>query len=57
MRALSEQQRVAVVLVHAYGWDRKDAADLLGTSLSTLDTHLNRGLRKLRTVLGVELDG
>ena len=56
MRALSERQRVAVVLVHAYGWDRKEAANLLGTSLSTLDTHLNRGLRKLRTVLGVELD-
>jgi DNA-directed RNA polymerase specialized sigma24 family protein len=56
MRALSEQQRVAVVLVHAYGWDRKETAHLLGTSVSTLDTHLNRGLEKLRAALGVELD-
>jgi DNA-directed RNA polymerase specialized sigma24 family protein len=57
MRTLSERQRIAVVLVHAYGWDRKETADLLGTSPSTLSTHLDRGLRKLRTALGVELNG
>jgi len=50
---LSEKQRVAVVMVHAYDWPRHEAADLLGVSVSTLDTHLQRGLAKLRTGLGV----
>jgi DNA-directed RNA polymerase specialized sigma24 family protein len=57
MRTLSERQRIAVVLVYAYGWDRQETADLLGLSVSTLNTHLNRGLEKLRTALGVEAHG
>jgi len=52
--ALSEKQRVAVVMVHAYDWPRHEAAELLGVSVSTLDTHLQRGLAKLRNGLGVE---
>ncbi len=28
--ALSEQQRVVVVLVHGYGWSQREVADLLG---------------------------
>ena len=51
---LTEKQRVAVVMVHAYDWSRVEAASLLGVSVSTLDTHLGRGLRKLRAALGVE---
>jgi DNA-directed RNA polymerase specialized sigma24 family protein len=50
---LSERQRLAVVLVHAYGWDRGEVADLVGVSASTIDTHLARGLSKLRRSLGV----
>ena len=57
LAGLSERQRLAVVLVHAYGWDRRETAHLLGISLSALDTHLNRGLDKLRAALGVTLDG
>jgi DNA-directed RNA polymerase specialized sigma24 family protein len=57
IRSLSESQRVAVVMVHAYGWSRQETAHLLGTSLSTLDTHLSRGLQNLRTALGVGSDG
>ena len=53
MRTLSKRQRIAVVLVHAYGWRRGEVAELLGTSVSTLDNHLSRGLTKLRTSLGV----
>ena len=45
---LSEKQRVAVVMVHAYDWPRHEAAELLGVSVSTLDTHMQRGLAKLR---------
>lgn len=53
LRRLSEKQRVAVVMVHAYGWSREETASLLGSSISTVDTHLQRGLSKLRNELGV----
>lgn len=52
--ALSEKQRLAVVMVHAYEWSRDEVAAMLGISVSTLDTHLRRGLAKLRDGLGVE---
>jgi RNA polymerase sigma-70 factor (ECF subfamily) len=52
--ALSEKQRLAVVLVHAYGWDRRETADIVGISVSSIDTHLSRGLSRLRKSLGVE---
>lgn len=55
--ALSEKQRVAVVMVHAYDWPRQETAALLGVSVSTLDTHLQRGLGKLRNGLGVQSYG
>jgi len=51
---LSERQRLAVVLVHAYGWDRVEVADLARISVSSVDTHLSRGLSRLRSSLGVE---
>jgi DNA-directed RNA polymerase specialized sigma24 family protein len=54
LEKLSERQRLAVVLVHAYGWDRADVAGLAQVSVSAVDTHLARGLSKLRTSLGVE---
>ena len=54
LSGLSQRQRVAVVMVHAYDWSREEAASVLGVSVSTLDTHLQRGLRKLRASLGVE---
>ncbi|NNF63155.1 MAG: sigma-70 family RNA polymerase sigma factor [Acidimicrobiia bacterium] len=54
LSGLSEKQRVAVVMVHAYEWSRGEAAEVLGVSVSTLDTHLQRGLAKLRDGLGVQ---
>ena len=56
LRKLSEKQRVAVVMIHAYGWSREEAASLMGLSVSTVDTHLQRGLSKLRRQLGVTAD-
>ena len=56
LTSLSEKQRLAVVLVHAEGWTRAEAAELMGVSVSALDTHLARGLSRLRSELGVELD-
>ncbi len=54
LRRLSTSQRTAVVLVEGYGWQLHEVAELLGTSVSTVNTHLRRGLAKLRDDLGVE---
>lgn len=54
LAALTEQQRCAVVLVHAHGWSLVEAADVLGVSVSSLRNHLRRGLAKLRAHLGVD---
>ena len=51
---LWEKQRLAVVLVYAFGWERGEVAELAGVSVSSIDTHLARGLSKLRRSLGVE---
>ena len=50
---LPEQQRVSVVLVHAFGWAIVDVAELLGVSHSTIRTHLARGLASLQSALEV----
>jgi DNA-directed RNA polymerase specialized sigma24 family protein len=52
LASLSNQQRAAVLLVHAHGWTQVEAADALGCSVSTLRNHLGRGMRRLRTCLG-----
>ena len=53
---LSEQQRVAVFLIYGMDWKRGDVADLLGISETSVGTHLDRGLSKLRRRLGVSID-
>lgn len=53
LQRLSEQQRQAVLLVHASGCTLAEAAAVLGISVSTLRNHLDRGLARLRTHLGV----
>ena len=53
LRSLSRRQRMAVVLVHAYGWTQRETADVMGVSPDTVRTHLERGLAKLRSVLEV----
>ena len=50
---LSDQQRLAVVLVHGFGWTMRDVAHLTGTKVPTIQTHLDRGLSKLRAYLEV----
>jgi len=52
---LSERQRVVVILVYSFGWSQTEAAEFLGVSLGTVQTHLKRGLQRLRSRLGVEL--
>ena len=51
---LSERQRIVVVLVHSLGWSQTETAELLGVSIGTVHTHLERGLQRLRSALGVE---
>lgn len=53
---LSERQRVAVFLIHGMDWKRQDVADLLGISVNSVGSHLDRGLAKLRSRLGVSAD-
>ena len=55
VRGLSEKQRIAVVLVLAYSWTRREVAETVGISVSSVDTHLARGLDRLRATLGVEI--
>jgi DNA-directed RNA polymerase specialized sigma24 family protein len=53
---LSKQQRVSVVLIEGFGYTHQEVADLLNVSRSTVQKHLERGLHKLRTELGVGID-
>lgn len=52
---LSEQQRLVVALVHGYGWSLSEVAELLEVSKSTVQSYADRGLRRLRRQMGVEL--
>lgn len=53
---LSTMQRMAVVLVHAYGWTHAEAAQVMDVAEPTAKTHVQRGLSKLRTSLEVQTD-
>ena len=53
---LTEQQRVCLVLAHAYGWTHREVADLLELRPSSVQNHIERGLAKLRLALGVATD-
>ncbi len=53
LEELTEPQRVSVVLVHALGWSLQDTADVLDISVSSVRTHIQRAMTKLRTALQV----
>ena len=48
---LSDQQRTAVMLVHAFGWTVRDVAEVLDLAASTVQTHSERALSRLRNTL------
>lgn len=54
--SLSEMQRIVVVLVHGFEWTLSEVAELLDVSKSTVQTHLDRGLARLRAELEVSED-
>ena len=51
---LSRKQRAAVVLRYFAGYEEAEIATALGTSQGTVKTHLARGIRRLRDLLGGE---
>ena len=53
LASLTESQRVAVVLVHGYGWSQTETAQLLDISHATVRTHLARALAHLQKALEV----
>jgi DNA-directed RNA polymerase specialized sigma24 family protein len=56
LAALTPRQRIAVVLVHGYGYTLREVADLTGIKTTTVQNHLTRGLARLRAMLGVTDD-
>ena len=54
---LTTQQRTCTVLVHSFGWTLAEVAELLELSKSSVQTHVDRGLDRLRTELAVDRDG
>lgn len=54
---LTAQQRTCTVLVHCFGWTLTEVADLLDLSKSSVQTHVERGLGRLRNDLAVDRDG
>ncbi len=56
MATLSASQRKVVFLVEGLGLSQREVADLLSVRRSTVRTHLNRGISKLREAMGVTTD-
>ncbi len=50
--ALTERQRLAVVLVHGFGWTHAEVAAVTGIAPTTVQNHVDRGLEHLRAALG-----
>jgi DNA-directed RNA polymerase specialized sigma24 family protein len=55
LSSLSTSQRVAFVMHHAQGWSTADVATAMGSSESTVKTHLARAKRRLRNLLGPDM--
>lgn len=50
---LSEKQRIAVYLVYGHEWSLSEVAEWMGVSKATVQTHTERGMRRLRRDLKV----
>ena len=51
---LNPHQRVAVLLVHGFGWSYQDVADAMDLPLTSVRNHVHRGVQALRRTLGGE---
>lgn len=54
LAGLSDQQRVVVYLVHGHQWSLSEVARLLEISKGTVQTHMERGMERLRRELKVD---
>ena len=54
LRALTAHQRAAVLLVHGYGWQLHEVAELMSVRVTTVQNHVERAMAKLRAALAVE---
>ena len=52
---ISTKQRTVVALLYGYQWSMSEVAELLGISKTTVQNHAERGLRRLRKTLGVDV--
>ena len=53
LAGLSDRERVAVLLVNGFDWSLAEVAEFLGVSKSTVQTHAERAMAKLRAGMGV----
>ena len=53
LASMSQRQREVVVLVEGFEFTHREAAEVLGISTSSVQSHLERGLARLRSELGV----
>ncbi|MFE7276784.1 sigma-70 family RNA polymerase sigma factor [Streptomyces sp. NPDC057623] len=51
LQAIAEEPRIAVYLADVEGYTRQEIADIMGTSIGTVATHLHRGRGQLRVLL------
>lgn len=49
---LSRRQRTAVILVHCYGWTPTEVGEFFDIAVTTVRSHLDRGMARLRTIIG-----
>ena len=54
LERLSEKRRVGVLLVHGFVWTFDEVAELLSVSRSTVQTHVERAMARLRRWLGMD---
>ena len=53
LERLTERQRVCVALVHGFGWTHQEVADLLDVARTSVQNHVERGIQRIRTEMGV----
>lgn len=53
LSSLTEHQRIAVVLINGFDWKLREVAELLDVRVSTVQSHLERGMRSLRNAMEV----
>ena len=51
---LSDEQRTAIVLVHCFQWTYAEVAEVTDQPLHTVRNLIHRGMKQLRSELGVE---